>query len=470
MATRKITFNANPIQKRFIESRAMADLFSSRMGEGKSAALAWAIFYHTRMNPGAQWALIRDTWENLQATTMKEFFKWFPPGVFGDYNASQKRFVWTIDEMGGGDVSFLGMDDQGDATKLQSRELAGFAMDEPAPAAESGGIDEMIFTIAMTRLRQPGMNWYAAKLAENNPDETHWTYKRFVSPGREGFRIWQPDSPENMLHLPENYYEEMRETLAHRPDLVRRFVEGTFGYQQMGKKVTPEWNDAVHLAVGLRPIKGRDLVLLWDFGHNPTCLVTQVTPLGTWLILEAVVGDDMGVEELITAAVKPLLAERYAGFRWRHIGDPSGVQREQTSILRSAVKEIKKQLGGKWRSGPPKTYQRVDPLRAVLRQNKDGAGLMRVDRHRAEAVWHALRGGWHYHVSKQGIISREAEKNIHSHPGDSLGYGAAVLFPLGRMMKRKTHVAPKSASHFEGTGLGFEHKGLILPTEARSIG
>ena len=61
--THKVTFNPNPFQKRFIESRAKADLFSSRMGEGKSTGLAWAALYHTRHNPGARWALIRDTWE-----------------------------------------------------------------------------------------------------------------------------------------------------------------------------------------------------------------------------------------------------------------------------------------------------------------------------------------------------------------------------------------------------------------------
>src|SRR5690606_36216577 len=49
----KTVFNPNPVQRNFIESRAKADLFSSRMGEGKSTAIAWACLYHTRHNPGA---------------------------------------------------------------------------------------------------------------------------------------------------------------------------------------------------------------------------------------------------------------------------------------------------------------------------------------------------------------------------------------------------------------------------------
>ena len=273
--THSVEFNPNPMQKKFIESRAKADLFCSRMGEGKTVALAWAALYHTRHNPGANWCLIRDTWENMQATTLKTFLEWFPPGVFGTFNQTRRLFTWASG-VAEGTVEFLGMDDPADASKLMSRELSGFGIDEPAPATASGGVDEMIFDIAMSRLRKSGMKWYCAKLAENNPDESHWTHRRFVDPGTEGFRLWQPDIPENEKNLPPEYYAELRRIWHHRPDLVRRFIAGEFGFQQEGKAVTPQWNDRLHLASGLRPMPGRELVLLWDFGHNPTCIVTQM--------------------------------------------------------------------------------------------------------------------------------------------------------------------------------------------------
>jgi hypothetical protein len=77
------TFNANPTQRAFIESRAEADLFASRKGEGKSAGLAWASYFYTHHNPGAPGLCVRDTWENLRRTTLDEFFHWFPDGVYG---------------------------------------------------------------------------------------------------------------------------------------------------------------------------------------------------------------------------------------------------------------------------------------------------------------------------------------------------------------------------------------------------
>lgn len=455
-AKHETTFVPNPVQKNFIESRARADLFSSRMGEGKSTALAWSALYHTRHNPGARWALIRDTFENIVGTTQKTFFQWFPPGIFGEYHHTRKTFTWA-NGIASGEVEFLGMDDPTDASKLMSREFAGFGIDEPAPAVGSAGVDEMIFDIAMSRLRMPNMKWYCAKLAENNPDEAHWTYKRFVTPGEPDFSIWQPRLPENSLHLPADYYAQLRKLWGHRPDLIRRFVDGEFGFQSIGRAVTPQWNDQLHLAIGLIPVPRLDLHIGWDFGHNPTCIISQITPLGNWNILDAVVGDGIGVEELIENAVIPLLRDRYRGHNLRHIGDPAGTTRDQSSTMRSAVRSIKKMIGGTWRSGPVKPHDRIEPLRAVLIRTVGGKGLVRVDRERAAPVWHALRGGWHFHVSRTGITSGLANKDIHSHPGDAVAYLASILYPMGRVMPASDVsklAGPTTHGYFRGQSTG----------------
>jgi len=470
MTEHNTNFVPNPLQRAFIESRAKADLFSSRMGEGKSTALVWSCLYHTRHNPGAKWAIIRDTWENLQATTLKSFFEWFPPGIYGTWHATQKTFTWA-NGVAQGEVTFLGMDDPQDASKLMSRELAGIALDEPAPAVGSAGIDELIFDIGMSRLRQPGMKWYAAKLAENNPDEAHWTYQKFVVNANENnYALWQPLAPENIQNLPDDYYNSLRKLWGHRPDLIRRFVDGEFGFQAEGKAVTPQWNDRLHLSHSLNPVQGQPLVCCWDFGHNPTCIITQRTPLGYWNILDALVGDGIGVVELIEDGVKPLLTERYKKMGLMHIGDPAGNEREQTSIHRNAVQYIRQSLGGTWRNGPVRTAHRVEPLRAVLTRTVGGRGLVQVDKQRAGAIWMALRGGWHYHVSRTGITAGEPMKNIHSHPGDALAYGAAVLFPLGKLFDRKPGILPQEASYFQKSPGGILGRpGLVLPRHGSGL-
>jgi hypothetical protein len=465
-------FHPNPVQQKFIESAPSfvndegltewgADLFSSRMGEGKSTALCWSIFAHTKNNPGAKHVIIRDTFENLRATTMKSFFEWFPPGIYGTYHQTHKTFTWH-EGVASGTVEFMGADDPQDATKLMSREYAGFCMDEPSPSTGSGGIHEEVFDMAMTRRRQPGMKSYIAKLAQNNPDESHWTFRKFVSPGTPGYRAFQPSTPENINNLPSGYYAMLRRTWQHRPDLLNRFVEGKYGFQAVGKKVTPQWSDDLHLATGLVPLPRWETFVLWDFGHNPTAIFTQITPMGLWLVLDALVGDGIGVEELIDQAVLPLIQQRYRGCTLRHIGDPAGNQKEQTSIMRSAVREIIRRLGGTWRNGPVKPEERIEPLRAVLTKTSGGRGIVQVDRQRAAAVYHALRGGWHFHVARTGVISGQAVKDEHSHPGDAMGYGAAVLFPLGRLSSEVKIPTSQQANYF-GRGVGVDELSSSLP-------
>lgn len=465
-----INFIPNPMQERFITSQAAADLFSSRVGEGKSTALVWSAFYHMQHNPGAEWAFIRDTYENLQRSTMKSFFEWFPPGVFGTYHATKKTFTF-YEQIAKGSVTFIGMDDPTDASKLLSWVLGGIAIDEPAPAAGSSGVDEMVFDLGQQRLRQPGLKWYAMKLATNNPDEEHWTYKRFTGPSAEenSFRLWQPSKPENIQNLPEGYYEKLRKQLGHRPDLVRRFIDGEFGFQQEGEAVTPQWSDRIHLAMGLVPMRNREVVLLWDFGLNPTCIITQRTPMGYWNILYSFVGDGIGVEELILDQVAPVLRDKFPRSPLRHVGDPNGNMREQSSSKRTAVRMIKSLLGGAWRSGPVSARERIDPLQAVLTRTIAGTGLIQVDRLNAKEVWHALRGGWHYHKARSGVTASEPKKNQHSHPGDAMGYGAAILFPTGKLYDSggsDPRANEPTAGHYFSGG-NMTPAGIIIPDDFR---
>ncbi len=461
---RVINFAPNPLQKGFIESQAAADLFSSRVGEGKSTALAWSSFYHMKHNPGAEHVFIRDTYENISKTTMKTFFEWFPPGIAGTFNQSKKEFTWA-EGMGKGSVVFIGMDDPGDVSKLLSWVLGGIFVDEPAPAMGSRGVSEEVFDIGMQRLRQAGMSWYPFKLATNNPDEEHWTYKRFVGEDAEinDFRLWQPQKPENMANLPEGYYEKIRRVNAHRPDLIRRFVDGEFGFQQEGAPVTPQWSDRLHLALGLSPVRGREVHMLWDFGHNPTCIITQRTNLGFWNILHSFVGEGIGVEELIEGEVIPVLTERFSKSALRHIGDPMGRTGDQSSVRRSAVRSIKEKLGGTWRDGPVRWEERKNPLQAVLTKTIQGTGLVQVDRVNARHVWHALRGGWHYHKASTGTLSMEPKKDIHSHPGDAIAYGAARLFPMGRFMTPEITKDAK-VGHYFGDNM-HPQSGIWRPEE-----
>ena len=478
---RKPVFNLdiqlNPVQSQFVQSRGTADLFSSRVGEGKSVALVMACFVHTLKNPGARWLMLRDTWENLRKTTQKTFFEWFPPGLAGEYHATNFEFTWAPG-IAEGTVIFMGAGDAADASKLASLELAGIAMDEPAPSSTSGGIHEEIFDMALGRLRQKAVlendGWYAMKLAENNPDESHWTYKKFYEDPLPGYRLFQPPMAENTQNLPADYYEKLRRNYERsgRPDLIRRFIDGKAGFQMLGRPVTPNWNDELHLATGLGPRAGAgvgDLILLWDFGLNPTCIVTQLQN-GYWMILDALVGSEMGLDDLIRGHLIPLLNTRYRGQKYIHVGDPAGNAREQNFGTR-AVDIIRQALRGKWYNGIEHIEPRVEALNQVLARQHKGLGFVQVDRHRAKEVHHALRGGWHYKEIRGGAMSMSPNKNIHSHPGDAMSYGAGYIARKTRnrmqhdnRIERITKPEEQEASYFFKPGSAPPKHGAQLRT------
>ena len=465
-STWRLDFKPNPTQDGFIRSRAEADYFSCRVGEGKSTALNWSCFYHTRQNPGCHAAMVRDTWENLRRTTLATFFEEFPPGVCGSWHETNKEWTWA-EGIAKGKIMWFGMDSNEDAHKFQSLVVGWIGMDEVAPATDSGGIPETVFDLGLQRLRQPGQQWYGMKLASNNSDDTHWGYRRFVDPGTSTFKLWQPAFAENLRNLPPGYYERLRNSLSHRPDLIARFIDGSFGFQQIGAAVTPQFNDKIHLANGLIPIRGHELVLLWDFGLNPTCIISQVTPLGHWNVLQSFVGEQIGVTELIEDIVKPTLKQRYDGFRWRHIGDPNGSMREQSSSKNTAVAAIRRDLGGAWRGGMVSAWEGTECLRAVLSRMINGRGVVQIDRQHAREVWLALRGGWHYAERASGLLSPDAVKDKHSHPGDAMRYGASRLFPQGSAL-RTPILGPVPQATFFGNAQSAATR-LRIPTEMRRI-
>lgn len=496
-----IKFVANPTQKLFIEHRPfegfvrpadwnpdinprVVDLFSCRMGEGKSAALVWAVWFYTRYNPGAAALIFRDTWENCRDTTQKEFFRWFPEDVAGRYIKSEKLFEWLPQSGVTGTVTFLGMDDEKDAGKLQSRFFGIACCDEPSPAAGTGGISELVFTTALGRLRQPGMQWYAMKLAQNNPDETHWTYKQFVDPGTPptetslGFTNFQTTTPENTKNLPPGYYQQMTRDLAARPDLQRRFVAGKFGFQQLGKPVTPLWSDDVHLVEHLDVPPGCEMWLSWDGGLTPVCVIGLIAPSGVLLITDAMHETDGGTYQLIEDQVYPLLETRYAKYRglWSHTGDPALESRDASDSRQSPVMKIRKMLGGSWHAGPKDLDPGVNPLnRRLSLLGPGGKGMILVDKHRASGVWHALRGGWHYATHTGGIVSPSPVKNHpHSDYGDVMRYLCGHLYPQGEEKHRvKGRYSTPGYARYTASQVGTQRTlkapKLSLPKEFRSI-
>jgi len=140
---------------------------------------------------------------------------------------------------------------------------------------------------------------------------------------------WLPNpEAENIQNLAQGYgyYYAM---LAD-PDMgkIQSYVLGEFADVKHGKVVFPEFHRDVHTfpAERVNTKELRDYYLAFDFGRTPVCIVGTLLSDGTLMVLDEFMGEDMSVEQLYRATVRPALKRNYPnGVCVRAYGDPAGL-------------------------------------------------------------------------------------------------------------------------------------------------
>jgi hypothetical protein len=139
-----------------------------------------------------------------------------------------------------------------------------------------------------------------------------------------------PDA-ENACNLPNGPDYWLRQLPGKSRQWIDVYILGRYGALRSGRPVYPEYDDARHLArETLHPIPGIPLILGWDFGLTPACVLTQVSPHGTLLVIEEMASTDMGIRQFAREIVKPRLISAYPGWAVRGVADPAGRARAQT--------------------------------------------------------------------------------------------------------------------------------------------
>ena len=396
---------------------------------------------------------VRGTWADLNRTTMENLRELQTAGLPVRW-LDQGREAIILDWV---HLFFIGMDTFGDLNKFQGFKAGRLWIEEPAPvvdvsggvAAASAGLPVEVFGVGATSLRQIGVPSRVV-ITMNPPDEEHWTLKlaeRLKDLQRERpefrdvrMRVFDIAPGENK-HITEEQRRgwEAALIMAGRGDVVTRLIHGKVGFVQMGEAVTPEYADELHLAKFPLPIRENlEVQRLWDFGLNPTCVWTQVMPSGTWHILGCRVGDNVGMEQFSQLSVLPWerrFLKDPSAFTFRDIGDPAGMQREQSNSEQSAVTILQEYLGSgfSFEPGPQAWDTRLQAIKGILSQTIRGRGRLQIDPDEGQAVRKALRGGAHYPKDGNGnpiatVGAMKKASGLHSHPFDAVCYGAAVIF------------------------------------------
>lgn len=316
------------------------------IGSGKTTAtqlrLQRHVFEQTPAPDGvrySRWGIIRETYPQLQRTTMESWFNMFPRFRKGSHKwiATKKTHVWTFTPPGDkhpvqAEFIFAALEDKDDEANLMGLEVTGFWFNELRL------INPDVVWQASTRTgRYPnkamgGCKWWGW-VADTNPWSTTSQYhKKFVVSKPADWAFFrQPgglsQEAENLENLPggrEYYVRAANLVAAHEVDTL---VHCKYGVSRDGRPVYVSYDDNFHChPFELAPDGNSTPVWLGydNTGRNPAAVVAQKTRDGQWRIRYEFCGQGIGMKAH-AQALRRFLAEKVPSHRIMRITcDPAG--------------------------------------------------------------------------------------------------------------------------------------------------
>lgn len=405
-----------------------------------------------RWNAGrrrSRWGIVRNTSGELSSTTLASWLSWFDE--LGDIRKRQKPLMTYEHVFNDGDgiieieLLFIALDRPDDVRKIKSLELTGCYINElsEVPKAALSHMKGRVNRYPSKAFcKEP---YWSGIIADTNPPEDdHWIHKDFEESQFEGHRIFkQPPgliknsegeyvrnpNADNFNHLPPDYYEKLSK--GQSQDFIKVFCLGEYGVVGVGKPVYPEFNSDFHAVESLTAIQGLDLILGWDFGLTPACVVLQLSPRGQLLILKEYIGEGMGIRTFADSVVIPSIAKDFPYCKvGQSVADPAGNSRNEIVEEMSCIGELNS-------LGLPTIAARtndIDPrlgsVRYFLNKMVDGKPGLVLNKKECPTLYKGFIKGYVYAriaVAGEERYKDKPLKNKYSHPMDGLGYGCLEI-------------------------------------------
>ncbi len=426
-----------PTLKRFALDNHRIRCCLGPFGSGKSSAMVMEIIKRAHEQAPApdgirrsRWAVIRNSYPQLRDTTIRTFHDWFPPKMFGEYRVSDHNYIITAFPGCHIEIMFRALDRPDQIANLLSLELTG------AWINEAREIPKSIFTALDGRIgrypssRDGGCSWMGIFMDTNPPDESSWIFTLFEKRRPPNCAIFKQPSglsphAENTTHLPKKYYQNL--ALGKDEMYLRVYIHGQYGYMIDGEPVFKSFKDNIHVAShSLEPVKGREVLIGFDFALQPTCVLGQIHPRGQLVILDEIISDGMGLKQFCMNLLLPLLRTKYHGYKVMGYGDPSGTSRSPTDettcfdILHSSEIGLNYIVPANTNALVP----RIGAVESFLNKLVDGEPgfVLSPDCH---TLRKAMNGAYHYELipgSKTGQHKEKPSpcKDDYSHVADAL--------------------------------------------------
>jgi hypothetical protein len=386
----------------------------------------------------SRFAIVRNTYRELEDTTLKTWLMWFNPDYFGKFNyRSMTHFVEFGDVRA--EVMFRALDRPADVAKLLSMELTG------AWTNETREIPKAIVDVLGDRVGQyppkkhGGCTWRGVIMDTNPPDSDHWWHENaeidhpigwefFRQPGavmRVNHKWVANPLAENIGNLDEgiNYY--LTRVEGKKKSYVKVYYAGEYGYVQDGKPVHQEYVDSTHCSPDIiYPVQSRIITVGLDFGLTPAAAFMQKQASGQWIIFDEITTEHLGVKRFGERLLHPKVTGKYKGFNFVFWGDPSGSDEAQTD--QSTCFQILSVVGIP--AGPVMTNDatvRRESMAGPLSRMIDGKPGLLVSPN-CRMIRKGLAGGFYYkrlQVRGDERYQNKPFKNKYSHPVEAAEYG-----------------------------------------------
>lgn len=434
-----ITFHRShvPTVGQFLQCEKFLQGLMGPFGSGKSSGCVIKLVQlAAKQNPGpdgirrSRWCVVRNTYRQLQDTTIKTVHQWLPYPHFGEWKSTDHTYI--IDKLAPDihmEIMFRALDRPEHVSNLLSLELTG------AWVNEAREIPWTIIQALQGRVgRFPkqtdgGATWFGLLLDTNPPDDDSWWYALFEEKRPDNAQLFRQPSgvsekAENKPNLPKRYYENLLETMDETSAKV--YVHGEYGYVQDGKPVYPEYSDATHCSDKAVVLPGRKIYRGWDFGLTPACAFSQLHPSGKWVTFDELTADSLGADRFSDQVLSHCSSD-YSGYEFEDYGDPAGNARSQTD--ERACFEILRGKGIAISDGEQAIAIRLESVKWALRQLVDGKPMLQIHP-RCRMLRKGYQGRYRYRrmqVSAERYAD-EPEKNEYSHIHDGNQYVASRLF------------------------------------------
>ena len=296
----------------------------------------------------SRWVVIRNTYSQLETTTIKDFRALFADQlgtmVMGNQPAYRTRVLLEDGTRLNAEVIFLALDREDAVSKLRGFQLTGGLVNETKEL-----VKPIIDMLDLRVGRYPSMGdggvlptWHGIIGDTNAPDTDHWYYKLaeetrpvewafFRQPGgviKVDGQWVANEHAENLRNLPPRYYTQG--VSGKSEDWISVNLGNEYGFSVDGKPVHPEYHDSVHCP-GVIPYDPRQPIVLGvDFGRTPAALMLQPTDLGRYHAIDEFVTEDMS-QAVFGPALKRHIGQHYPGARIRGWGDPAGDAKGQAT-------------------------------------------------------------------------------------------------------------------------------------------